>query len=71
MDAKLFEEAFSYFRNGEYENAYNLLEQHKDDMPLKAKQLMKECHKLITDKYFYIIKDCINEGDTDRAQLMK
>ncbi len=71
MDAKLFEEAFSYFRNGEYESAYNLLEQHKDDMPLKARQLMKECHKLITDKYFYIIKDCINEGDTDRAQLMK
>lgn len=71
MDGKLFEEAFSHFRNGKYEEAYSLLEQHKDDMPLKARQLMKECHKLITDKYFYIIKDCINEGDTDRAQLMK
>lgn len=71
MDEKLYEEALSYFRKGECENAYNLLKQHEDDMPLKARQLMKECRRLITDKYFYIIKDCIDSGDTDRAQMMK
>lgn len=71
MDEQLYQKAFSHFRNAEYEEAYNMLKEHEADMPPKARQLMKECRRLIADKYFYIIKDCIDSGNTDKAHLMK
>lgn len=71
MDEQLYQKAFSHFRNAEYEEAYNMLKEHEADMPPKARQLMKECRRLITDKYFYMIRECIDSGNTDKAQMLK
>lgn len=67
MSEDLYFEALSHFKNGEYEVALALLKKSGNNLSLKEKKLLEECKKLITDKYYYIIKEDIKQGEILKA----
>ncbi len=71
MDEQIYNDAFSHFRNGEYEEAYTILKEQGNGLSPKGRQLKNECEKLIADKFYYMIKECIAAGNHEKANMLK
>lgn len=71
MSGNLYSEAMNLFSKGNYEAALAILMNSKEHLSSKEKQLLEVCKKSITDKYYYIIKECIEQGDISNARKNK
>ena len=71
MSGNLYSEAMNLFSKGNYEAALAILMNSKEQLSSKEKQLLEVCKKSITDKYYYIIKECIEQGDISNARKNK
>ena len=71
MSGNLYSEAMNLFSKGNYEAALAILINSHEKLSLKEEQLVEVCKKSITDKYYYIIKECIEQGDISNARKKK
>lgn len=72
MKEELYKQALSFFNNGDYEKALNILKQEENQLSsIQEKQLFKQCKKQITEQYYYLINDSIRQEDYLNANALK
>lgn len=66
----LYQQALSFYNQGDYEGAWRLL-QNADLETEQEKKLFEECDKLVTEQAAYIIKSYIEEGEFQKAKELR
>ena len=72
MKEELYRQALSLFNNGDYEKALNILKQNDGQISsIKERQLIDQCEKQITEQYYYLIHECIQQEDYLNAHTLQ
>ena len=72
MKEDLYRQALSFFNNGDYEKALNILKQEENQLySIQERQLFEQCKKQVTEQYYYLINDSIRQEDYLNANALK
>ena len=72
MKEELYRQALSLFNSGDYEKALDILKQDDSQiLSAKEKQLIYQCEKQITEQYYYLIHEYIQQEDYLNAHALK
>lgn len=72
MKEESYRQALSFFNNGDYEKALNILKREENQISsTQERQLFEQCKKQITEQYYYLINDSIRQEDYLNANALK